>query len=89
MAKNEWKKLVKAVAPLIGAALDTPFAGLASTSIAGALAVPDASTNEAALAEAVLGANADKLLELKKADEDFRNGLAVRQMVEIRQIARI
>ncbi|MFO0451057.1 MAG: hypothetical protein ACK52I_20770 [Pseudomonadota bacterium] len=71
MSGFDWKSLVKNVAPVLGTALGGPMAGAATKFIAESwLGKPDASEQE--VAEAVLSASPDKLIELRKLDNDFK-----------------
>jgi len=71
MSKVDWKKLVKGIAPAIGTALGGPAGGLAVAAISESLLGKKDGT-ESEVAEAVLSATPDKLLELKKIDNDFK-----------------
>ena len=67
----DWKSVVKTVAPTIGAALGGPMGGIAVKFLADQfLGNPDAKEQD--VAEAVLNATPDKLLELRKLDNDFK-----------------
>lgn len=67
----DWKSLVRNVAPTLGAALGGPLAGAATRFIAETLlGNPDASEQD--VANAVVGASPEKLLELKKMDLEFK-----------------
>lgn len=65
-----WKEIVKTVAPALGTALGGPLAGAAVGSLAKVL-LGDEKAGEDAVAAAVIGANPDQLLAIKKADQDF------------------
>lgn len=58
------------VAPTLATAVGGPLAGVATTSIMGALGLSPGTPPEA-VASAVAGATPDQLLALKKADDDF------------------
>lgn len=66
----DWKAIVKTVAPALATALGGPLAGVAVTTIAGAL-LGKPNATEAEIAEAVQYGGVDALLALKKADQDF------------------
>lgn len=66
----DWKQIVKTVAPALGTALGGPMGGIAVRSIAGVL-LGDESASEEAVEQAVLAANPDQLIALKKADQGF------------------
>lgn len=67
----DWKSLVKTVAPVLGTALGGPMAGAATKFIADKLLGNPAAT-EQDVAEAVLGASAEQLTNLRKLDQDFK-----------------
>ena len=67
----DWKSLVKNVAPTLGAALGGPFAGMAVKVLAESL-LGDPAASEESVAEAVMSASPDKLIELRKVDNDFK-----------------
>jgi hypothetical protein len=58
------------VAPVLASAIGGPLAGVATSAIIGALGLAPDSTPEQAAA-AVVGATADQMIQLKKADQDF------------------
>lgn len=67
----DWKDIVKSVAPTLGAALGGPLAGAATKVIAEKiLGKSEASDGE--VSSFVLGATPEQLLELKRADHDFK-----------------
>lgn len=66
----DWKKTIKAVAPMIGTAIGGPFGGLATSAISAVLGTPENAT-EKQMAEAVKNATPDQLLALKEADNNF------------------
>lgn len=67
----DWKSLVRNVAPTLGAALGGPFAGAATKFLADKfLGNPDATENE--IADFVTTASPEKLVELRKLDNDFK-----------------
>jgi len=67
----DWKATVRAIAPTIGTALGGPFAGMATKFVADKfLGNPDAT--EADIALAITTASPEKLLDLKKLDQDFK-----------------
>jgi len=70
--KDQWKKLVSGVAPMLGTALGGPMGGIAAKAITGALLGEDNATDDLKVVEqAVKNATPDQLLALKKADNDF------------------
>lgn len=69
--KFDWKKTVKAIAPLIGTAVGGPWSGLAVAAITKALDIPAGSTPED-VSLAVENATPEQLIALKKADLDFK-----------------
>lgn len=66
----DWKSLVKIVAPAIATAFGSPLAGLGVRALSEALLGRD-DGSEADIEQAMLSATPDKLLELKKADQQF------------------
>jgi uncharacterized membrane protein len=68
--KFDWKKTIKAVAPMIGTAIGGPFGGLATSAISAVLGTPENATDKQ-MAEAVKNATPDQLLALKEADNNF------------------
>lgn len=66
----DWKSIVQTVAPAIGTALGGPLGGVAARTIANTLLGKEEATPDE-IAEAVLAANPDQLLALKKADQEF------------------
>lgn len=67
---DDWKSIVRAVAPALGTALGGPLVGTAVTAVSNALlGKPDAAVEE--VAAAVKAATPDDLLKLKQADQDF------------------
>jgi hypothetical protein len=80
-----WKDLVKAVAPVLGTALGSPFGGMATKFLADKL-LGDEDASEEQIEKAVLGANPDTLVKIRELDNDFklelkRIGLAEKQLV--------
>ena len=66
----DWKSLVRSVAPALGATLGGPAGGLAVKFLADKfLGNPEAEEQD--IAEAIMSASPEKLLELKKLDQDF------------------
>jgi len=66
----DWKKLVRKVAPTIGAALGTPASGMAIKFLADKfLGNPDATEIE--LAGAIQNSTPEQILALKQLDQDF------------------
>lgn len=78
MADSFWSDaggVLSKVAPMLASAVGGPLAGAATTAIIGALGLaPD--TSQQAAAAAVMSANPDQLLALKKADQDFAEKMA-------------
>ncbi len=72
-------KTLGTVAPMLASAVGGPLAGAATSAIISALGLAPDTTQEAAAA-AVVGANADQLLALKKADQDFAEKMAQLQI---------
>ena len=74
MSKNvDWKTIVSTVAPTMASALGGPFAGVAMNAICSALLGKEVTNaDETILADAVLTANPKTLVNLKKADQDFK-----------------
>lgn len=71
MSDFDWKGLVKNVAPMIGTALGGPLAGAATKFLAEAwLGKPDATEQD--VAEAIAVASPEKLVELRRLDQDFK-----------------
>jgi hypothetical protein len=67
----DWKTLVKSIAPTLGTTLGGPAAGLAVKFLADRfLGKPDA--GESDVADAIMAASPEKLLEVKKLDNDFK-----------------
>ena len=67
----DWKSIVKSVAPTIGAALGGPLGGMATKFLAEALlGKPDA--NQEDIADFLVTASPEKLVELKKLDAEFK-----------------
>ena len=67
------------VAPMLATAVGGPLAGAATSAIVSALGLsPDATPEQAAAA--VVGANPDQLIALKKADQDFAEKMAQLQL---------
>ena len=67
----DWKSLVKTIAPTIGTALLGPAGGIAVKYL-GEKFLSKSDATEQDVAEAVLGASPEKLLDLKKMDADFK-----------------
>lgn len=66
----DWKNVVGAVAPVLGAALGGPLGGAAVGVIANALGLNE--QTEEAIKNALSGTTPEQLLSLKNADNDFR-----------------
>lgn len=62
-----WKTIVGSVAPVLGAALGGPFGGMAGKFIAESLGV-----DEDKLEDAVLNADPETLLDIKRLDHEFK-----------------
>jgi hypothetical protein len=74
MADNFWDGalgVLGKVAPMLASAIGGPLAGAATSAIISALGLP-ADTTPTQAAAVVAGATPDQLLQLQKADEDFR-----------------
>ncbi|WP_299948507.1 hypothetical protein [uncultured Microbulbifer sp.] len=67
----DWKAIVKSVAPTLGAALGGPVAGTAVKFLAGAL-LGDEKATEQDIADLVLNASPEQLLELRSLDNQFK-----------------
>lgn len=67
---TDWKSLVKIVAPAIATAIGSPLAGLGVRALSEALLGRD-DGSDGDIEQALLTATPDKLLELKKADQEF------------------
>lgn len=65
----DWKNIVSAVAPFIGAAVSGPLGGLALSAIAEALGLSE--KTEDAIKQAISGASPEQMLALKNADQQF------------------
>jgi uncharacterized membrane protein len=69
--KDNWKDVVRTVAPVLGTALGGPLGGIAARTISSAiLGTPDGSEDD--IAAAVNAATPEQLVALKKADNDFQ-----------------
>lgn len=66
----DWKKVVASVAPMLGAALGGPLGGMAGQILGSLLGVDP--KDPKAIEKAVLSATPDKLLEIQKAEADFK-----------------
>lgn len=68
----EWKKIINAVAPVLGTALGGPMAGAAVKVIAGAV-LGDENASEQQVTEAVMqGLSPEALVKLREADNAFK-----------------
>lgn len=68
----EWKKIINAVAPVLGTALGGPMAGAAVKVIAGAV-LGDEDASEQQVTEAVMqGLSPESLVKLREADNAFK-----------------
>jgi len=67
----DWKSLIRNTAPGIAAALGTPAAGMAVKFLATSF-LGDEDASEQDVAEAILHASPDKLMELQSLDRDFQ-----------------
>jgi hypothetical protein len=65
----DWKKIVSAVAPVLGTALGGPLGGMAVKAIGNALGLEE--QTEESVAQALAGAKPEDLLKLKQADQQF------------------
>jgi hypothetical protein len=71
----DWKSLVRGIAPTIATALGGPAAGLATRTLSTALlGKPDGKEEE--IADALAGATAEQLLEVRKLDQGFAKQMA-------------
>lgn len=66
----DWKSLISSVAPWISGALGSPLAGLAVGAICDSLGVSEKSEN--AIKQALSGVTPERMLALKKADQEFQ-----------------
>ena len=66
----DWKKLVRNVAPTIGAALGTPASGMAIKFLTDKF-LGNTDATEADLAKAIQDSTPEQMLTLKKLDQDF------------------
>lgn len=66
----DFMKVIGAVAPTLASALGGPLAGMAVTTIAGALGLPT-NSDKNDIANAVSNATPEQLVALKKVDNDF------------------
>lgn len=69
--KFNWKTLVKTVAPALGTALGGPVGGFAAKAIAGLLLPNKPGATEDEIAEAVMSATPEQLIQLKQLDQQF------------------
>ena len=69
---SDWKKTLAAVAPTLATALGGPLAGAATQAIGAALLGKDRVFDEDMISQAITGANPNQLVDLKKADNDFK-----------------
>ncbi|MEW5248654.1 hypothetical protein [Microbulbifer discodermiae] len=67
----DWKAIVKSVAPTLGAALGGPVAGTAVKFLAGTL-LGDEKATEQDIANTILTASPEQLLELRSLDSQFK-----------------
>lgn len=70
----DWKKTVKAIAPLIGTAVGGPLGTVATMALTSALGISPESTEDQ-IEAAVKNATPDQLLQLKKADQQFKKDM--------------
>ena len=68
---EDWKKVVKSVAPTIGLALGGPFAGAATAYLSEKL-FGDENVPEKNIEDFVLSASPDKLVQIRQIDADFK-----------------
>lgn len=66
-----WKSIVKSIAPVLGTALGGPMAGAAIKMLSGQF-LGDENASEDQLSEFITTASPDKLIEIKKLDNDFK-----------------
>lgn len=74
MSGFDWKSLVKSVAPMLGTALGGPLGGMAGVALGKALGTPD--NESATLSVALQSASPEQLLNIKKAEQDFKLQMA-------------
>jgi len=67
----DWKKTVKAIAPMIGTAIGGPFGGMASAAITSVLGISPDSTDDQ-ISEAIKTASPEQLVALRKAEKGFK-----------------
>ncbi len=69
----DWKRIVGSVAPTIATALGGPLAGMAVSTITGALGIEATSQKDAEkkISEIMASPNPEVLVKLRKADQDF------------------
>lgn len=72
---DEATGVLSAVAPLLGTTIGGPLGGTAVNLLMSALGLPAGTSNDD-LKTAIVGANPDQLLALKKADQDFQVSMA-------------
>ena len=66
----DFKKIIQAAAPMLGAALGGPFGGMAGKLVAEALGNPDAKPED--IPELLAQASPEQIAAIKKADQDFQ-----------------
>jgi hypothetical protein len=71
MAGVDWKSIVGAVAPTIGASLGGPLGGMAAQALTSALGIK-ADAKEPEIARAMASATPDQLLAIKRAEIEFQ-----------------
>lgn len=70
----DWKNIVKSIAPVLGTALGSPMAGIA-IKVLGDQFLGDPDADESDVAEYVMSANPEKLLEMKRIDAQFKTDM--------------
>lgn len=85
LKSGKWKKTVRAIAPVLGTALGGPMAGAAIAQLGGSL-LGNEKASEQEVAEAVMSASPNALLELRKADNEFKIAMA-KMEVDLDEIA--
>lgn len=66
-----WKKIVKSIAPTLGAALGGPMAGVAIKALSDSLLGEDALEPEQQLEELISTASPEQLVKIKQIEKDF------------------
>lgn len=72
---DDWKSLLRAVAPVLGSALGGPLGGAAASVIAGKLGLSDATVESVTKVISGYSLTPDQIIALKGADKDFQRFL--------------